>query len=275
MRTPTAVSAGRLARCLSLRSLAGLGRLVALLLGEAAPDAVDLPGPQRERETREPDRAARRSPSRRPPAPATCPWARSGRTDRDRRTGRRQAATTCRRQSAAPPRRVTGTAGRLPRHGASGEATPCAHHGQLERACVAALRAALHKHVGEPMRQTGTVCRRRCHRHASQRNPGRWQRLAGTSTCTAVRGRSVLRCCGRANHHDPVTPRHLPGGKPGSGPPPGRNFSSGLTGRARLGALPSRPCTSTPPAGELSRAPYLHHRLHRRTGPRRRRCPHQ
>jgi len=52
MRTPTAVSAGRLARCLSLRSLAGLGRLVALLLGEAAPDAVDPPGPQRERETR-------------------------------------------------------------------------------------------------------------------------------------------------------------------------------------------------------------------------------
>jgi hypothetical protein len=62
MRTPTAISAGRLARCLSLRSLAGLGRLVALLLGEAAPDAVDLPGPQRERETRGPDRAARRSP---------------------------------------------------------------------------------------------------------------------------------------------------------------------------------------------------------------------
>ena len=133
MRTPTAVSAGRLARCLSLRSLAGLGRLVALLLGEAAPDAVDPPGPQRERETREPDRAARRSPSPRPPAPATCPWTRSGRTDRDRRTGRRQAATTCRRQSAAPPRRGTGTAGRLPRHGASGEVTPYAHHGQLEK----------------------------------------------------------------------------------------------------------------------------------------------
>jgi len=133
MRTPTAISAGRLARCLSLRSLAGLGRLVALLFGEAAPDAVDLPGPQRERETREPDRAARRSPSPRPPAPATCPWTRSGRTDRDRRTGRRQAATTCRRQSAAPPRRGTGTAGRLPRHGASGEVTPYAHHGQLEK----------------------------------------------------------------------------------------------------------------------------------------------
>src|SRR5258707_2035677 len=30
---------------------------------------------------------------------------------------------------------------------------------------------------------------------------------------------------------------------------------------------------STPPAEELSRAPYLHHRLHRRTRPRRRRCP--
>ncbi|MGO9053112.1 MAG: 3-hydroxyacyl-CoA dehydrogenase NAD-binding domain-containing protein [Streptosporangiaceae bacterium] len=32
---------------------------------------------------------------------------------------------------------------------------------------------------------------------------------------------------------------------------------------------------STPPAEELSRAPYLHHRLHRRTRPRRRRGPHQ
>ncbi len=53
---------------------------------------------------------------------------------------------------------VRGTAGRLPRHGASGEVTPCAHHGQLERACMAALRAALHKHVGESMRQTRTVC---------------------------------------------------------------------------------------------------------------------
>jgi len=45
-------------------------------------------------------------------------------------------------------------------------------------------------------------------------------------TCTAVRGRSVLRCSGRANHRDPVTPPHLPGGKPGSGPPPGRRFSA-------------------------------------------------
>src|SRR6266545_5492078 len=34
-------------------------------------------------------------------------------------------------------------------------------------------------------------------------HPGRRQRLAGTSACTAVRGRSVLRCSGRANHHDP------------------------------------------------------------------------
>src|ERR1017187_2963821 len=35
-----------------------------------------------------------------------------------------------------------------------------------------------------------------------------------------------LRCprSGRANHRDPVTPPHLPGGKPGSGPPPGRKF---------------------------------------------------
>ena len=56
---------------------------------------------------------------------------------------------------------------------------------------------------------------------------------------TAVRGRSVLRCSGRANHHDPVTPLHLPDGKPGSGPPPGRGiFSSGLTWVSPLGVLP-------------------------------------
>ena len=158
MRTPTAVSAGRLARCLSLRSLAGLGRLVALLLGEAAPDAVDLPGPQRERETRGPDRAARRSPSPRPPAPATCPWTRSGRTDRDRRTGRRQAATTCRRQSAAPPRRGTGTAGRLPRHGASGAVTPCAHHGQLEKSVHGRVAGGVAQARRRADGQTRTVC---------------------------------------------------------------------------------------------------------------------
>ena len=35
-----------------------------------------------------------------------------------------------------------------------------------------------------------------------------------------------LRCprSGRANHHDPTTPAHLPGGHAGSGPPPGREF---------------------------------------------------
>jgi len=31
---------------------------------------------------------------------------------------------------------------------------------------------------------------------------------------------------GRANHRDPVALPHLPGGKPGSGPPPGRKFSA-------------------------------------------------
>src|SRR5438552_7543015 len=55
------------------------------------------------------------------------------------------------------------------------------------------------------------------------------KRLAGTSTGPAVRGRPVLRCSGPANHRDPVTPPNLPGGKPGSGPPPGRDVGSGLT----------------------------------------------
>ena len=60
------------------------------------------------------------------------------------------------------------------------------------------------------------------------------------STFTAVRGRSVLRCSGRANHRDLVTSPRLPGGKTGSSPPPGGNFSS-LTWRASLGALPNQP----------------------------------
>jgi hypothetical protein len=34
-----------------------------------------------------------------------------------------------------------------------------------------------------------------------------------------VRGRSVLRSSGRANHHDLVMPPHLPGAEPGSDPP--------------------------------------------------------
>ena len=54
--------------------------------------------------------------------------------------------------------------------------------------------------------------------------PVRHDPLAGISTCTAACGRSVLRCSGRANHRDPVTASHLPGGQPGSGPPPGRRF---------------------------------------------------
>ena len=104
-----------------------------------------------------PHRVARRSPSLRLPAPATCPWTRSGRTGRDRRTGRRHAATTCRRPSAAPPRRGTGPpGGRLVKRLGRGYA--CGTTANSERACMAALRAASHKHAGEPMRQTRTVC---------------------------------------------------------------------------------------------------------------------
>ncbi len=47
---------------------------------------------------------------------------------------------------------------------------------------------------------------------------------------------SVLRCSGRANHQDPVTPPNLPGGKPGSGAPLGRKFAEADGhGRDRLG----------------------------------------
>jgi len=78
---------------------------------------------------------------------------------------------------------------------------------------------------------------------AKQLLAGRWQRLAGTSTGPAVRGRPVLRCSGRANYQDPVTPSNLPGGKPGSGPPPGRDAGSGLTWAGPHGSAvrPARP----------------------------------
>ena len=121
MRTPTAVSYGgqrRLVRCLSLRSLAGLGRLVALLLGEAAPDAVDLPGPQRERETLGSGPGSARLPARppgschSPPPPVT------------KSAGR--AAAACRRIRSAPAgrrRRPAGSA-RAPARPSAAAARP-------------------------------------------------------------------------------------------------------------------------------------------------------
>ena len=103
------------------------------------------------------------------------------------------------------------------------------HHGQLgkgvhSRVAGGVAQARRRAAAADPDDLPG-----RCHRHAQQRNPGRWPRLAGTSTGTAVRGRPVLRCSGRANYQDPVTPSNLPGGKPASGPPPGGDFGSGLT----------------------------------------------
>jgi len=89
------------------------------------------------------------------------------------------------------------------------------------------LRAGTGTATGRP-----TLCTTAANRHsqpACSPYPGRWQRLAGTSAYTAVRRRSVLRCSGRADHQDPVMPPNLPGGKPGSGPPFGRKFRSGLT----------------------------------------------
>jgi len=59
-----------------------------------------------------------------------------------------------------------------------------------------------------------------------------------TSTLTPVHGRSGLRCSGHANHRDQVTPPHLPGGKPGSGPPPGRKFQQRIDMGEPAGVLP-------------------------------------
>src|ERR1022692_3724575 len=81
--------------------------------------------------------------------------------------------------------------------------------------------------------------------------------LAGTSTFTAVCGRSGLRCSGRANHRDQVTPPHLPGGKAGSGPPPGREFQQRIDmGEPACERCPTNPnqgrsCVSTEQAENL------------------------
>jgi hypothetical protein len=63
-----------------------------------------------------------------------------------------------------------------------------------------------------------------------------------------------LRCPGPvANHRDLVAPPHLPGGKPGSGLPPGRDFSIGSTWAGPPGVLPcefqlfTRSSTKRPP----------------------------
>ena len=257
--------------------------------------------------------STRRSPSPRPPAPTTRPWTRSGRIDRDRRTGRRGAATTCRRQSAAPPRRGTGQPGGCLVTAPRARLRPARTTANSKRACMAALRAALHKHVGESMRQTRTVCPGAVtgtRRSTIQGDGKGWpepaharlsaeDRFCGAAVARITMIRRRLVTCLAAS----LVVARLPAG----------NFSSGLTGRARLGALPSRPVpahlrrenypragydgsiwphhdTRLPMirAGPLqgvqvvptqavlaTRAPYLHHRLHRRTRPHRRRCPHQ
>src|SRR6266704_166405 len=69
-----------------------------------------------------------------------------------------------------------------------------------------------------------------------------------TSTFTPVHGRSGLRCSGRANHQDQVTPPHLPGGKPGSGPPPGREFQQWID----MGEPARERCQTNPTEGRSS-----------------------
>lgn len=51
---------------------------------------------------------------------------------------------------SSPDWPVTGKTGNL--------GLPCAHHGQLGKGVHGRVAVALHKHVGEPMRQTRTVC---------------------------------------------------------------------------------------------------------------------
>jgi len=51
---------------------------------------------------------------------------------------------------------------------------------------------------------------------------------------------------GRANHHDLVTSPHLPGGKPGGGPPPGGKFQQ----RTDMGERAWRRCRTSQPKGD-------------------------
>jgi hypothetical protein len=125
---------------------------------------------------------------------------------------------------------------------ASGEVTPAAprptRKGRAWPRCGRRRTSTPASRCGRPGRSAQALSPARA---AAQSR--RWQRLAGTITYTAVRGRPVLRCSVRANHHDPVTPSNLPGGKPGSGPPPGRDVGSGLTWAGPPGSAvqPTRP----------------------------------
>ena len=195
MRTPTAVSAGRLARCLSLRSLAGLGRLVALLFGEAAPDPVDLPSLQRERETRgrTGTRADRPRLGRLPQRPAR------GR-DREEQIGIGGPAG-----GKLPPLAV----GNQPRHlgavrGQPGGCLVTAPRARLrparttansKKACMAALRAALYKtsasRCGRPGRSAQALSPARvAARSRATAEAGRNQHMHG---CPRKIGSAVLR----------------------------------------------------------------------------------
>ena len=64
------------------------------------------------------------------------------------------------------------------------------------------------------------LARLSCKAAAWKRGSSTTAKLAGTGRFTAVSGRSVLRCSGRANRRDPVMPPHLPGGKTERRPQP-------------------------------------------------------
>src|SRR4029077_9700317 len=246
MPTPTAVSPGRLARCLSLRSLAGLGRLVALLLGEAAPDAVDLPGPAARTRDTGPDRAAQIA-----LASAACP------SDLPvDEIGKNRSGSADRQAASCPPLPSAISRATSARYGDSWTAASSRRLGRGY-----ALRAP------RPTRKERAWprCGRRCTSTSANRcgRPGRaaqalsparvaaqsraMARLAETSTCTAVRGRSVR---GAAVARITMIRRRLVTCLVASlvvARLPAGNFSSGLTGRARLGALPSRPAPAHHP----------------------------
>ncbi len=187
--------------------------------------------------------SARRSPSPRPPAPATCPWTRSGRTDRGSAD---QQAASCHHLPSAISRATSAR---------RGDSRAAASSSRLGRGY--ALRAPRLTRKGRAWPR----CGRRCTSTSASRcgRPGRSAqalspaRVAAQSRAMAKAGRNqhmhgcpgrpVLRCSGHADHQDQVTPPNLPGGKPGSGPSPGGDFGSGLTWVSPPGsaAQPTRP----------------------------------
>jgi hypothetical protein len=138
---------------------------------------------------------------------------------------------------SSPDWPVTGETGNLGLLGMAGQVT-AARKGRARPRCGQRCTSTSASRCGRPGRsaQALSPVRGAMQSRATAKRPA-------TGTCTPVHGRSGLRCSGRANHQDQVTPPHLPGGKPGGGPPPGGAFSQRIDmgERAWSAAKPTQP----------------------------------